>query len=286
MKIPQMLHNFGSYFESMRVLDILDILLVAALIFFLAGLIRRTNSSKVFMGIVIILAALWISGLLKLYTVNFILKNTVQIGLIALVVLFQPEIRRFLERMGAGASLRQLLQGKQAVTQESGIQQIVAAFSEMSSSKTGALIVFERDNSLDEQVRTGTVINADISAELIKNIFFNKAPLHDGAVIIRSGRVLAAGCMLPLSGNTNLSRDLGMRHRAALGMSENSDAVIAIVSEETGSISVAIDGMLKRHLSRNAFEKVLRNELLPPEERPDKVIASRKSGKKGGEKNE
>ncbi len=149
---------------------------------------------------------------------------------------------------------------------EAAIDQTVMACKEMSLSKTGVLIVFERDIHLDDMVRSGTTLDAAVSSELLKNIFFVKAPMHDGAVIIRRGRILGAGCMLPLSKNVNLSRDLGMRHRAGIGMSENSDAVVVIVSEETGSISVAIGGMLKRHLKPETLGKLLRNELMPPEE--------------------
>ena len=167
------------------------------------------------------------------------------------------------------------------------------ACTEMSHSRTGALIVFEREILLDDMVRSGTVLDAAVSSELLKNIFFVKAPMHDGAVIVRNGRVLGAGCMLPLSKNVNLSRDLGMRHRAGIGMSENSDAVVVIVSEETGSISVAIGGMLKRHLKPETLENLLRNELLPPgedegEERPKfnlmSLLRPRKNGGDNGGK--
>ena len=133
----------------------------------------------------------------------------------------------------------------------------------MSATRTGALIIFERDNRLDDQIRSGTILDAETTAELLKNIFYPKAPLHDGAAIIRSGRIQAAGCMLPLSNNPNLSKELGMRHRAGIGMSEASDAVVVILSEETGSISVAVNGMLKRHLTKDTFEKILLNELIP-----------------------
>lgn len=151
-------------------------------------------------------------------------------------------------------------------TLEHTISQTVVACTEMSKSRTGVLIVFEREVLLDDLVRSGTILDAAVSSELLKNIFFVKAPMHDGAVIIRQGRILGAGCMLPLSKNVNLSRDLGMRHRAGIGMSENSDAVVVIVSEETGSISVAIGGMLKRHLMPGTLENILRNELLPQED--------------------
>ena len=143
------------------------------------------------------------------------------------------------------------------------------ACEEMSASHTGALIVFERSNMLEEQILSGTVLNAEITAELLKNIFFVKAPLHDGAVIIRGGKIAAAGCVLPLTGDNNLSPDLGTRHRAGIGMSEHSDAVVVIVSEETGSISIAVDGMLKRRLTRETFEAILRSELLPKEKGTD-----------------
>ena len=135
----------------------------------------------------------------------------------------------------------------------------------MSASKTGALIIFERGVALNSIISTGTVINADTTAELLKNMFFNKAPLHDGAVIIRDGRIAAAGCVLPLTSNNNLSKDLGMRHRAGIGASEQSDVLVVIVSEETGAISVAVEGMLKRNLDKQTFEKILRNELVQEE---------------------
>ena len=168
-----------------------------------------------------------------------------------------------LEQMGSRRFIAFFSHSEAGNVMEATIGQTVLACSEMSQSRTGALIVFEREILLDDMVRSGTVLDAAVSSELLKNIFFVKAPMHDGAVIVRHGRVLGAGCMLPLSKNVNLSRDLGMRHRAGIGMSENSDAVVVIVSEETGSISVAIGGMLKRHLKPETLENLLRNELLP-----------------------
>ena len=168
--------------------------------------------------------------------------------------------------MGSRRILALFTRTENASVLEQTIEQTVLACSEMSQSRTGALIVFEREILLDDMVRSGTVLDASVSSELLKNIFFVKAPMHDGAVIVRRGRVLGAGCMLPLSKNVNLSRDLGMRHRAGIGMSENSDAVVVIVSEETGSISVATGGMLKRHLKPETLDNLLRNELLPQEE--------------------
>ena len=155
---------------------------------------------------------------------------------------------------------------------EIAITETTAAYASMSRDKVGALMVFERSDLLDDVIKTGTALDCAVSSELLKNIFWNKAPLHDGAVIVRGGRIVGAGCMLPLSGNVNLSRDLGMRHRAGIGMSEHSDAVVVIVSEETGSISAAMGGMLKRHLAPETLERLLRNELLPEEAEEEKNL--------------
>ncbi|MDO4750409.1 MAG: diadenylate cyclase CdaA [Eubacteriales bacterium] len=253
----------------MGLADVLDIMIVAFLIYQLIGLVRMTSSSKVAKGLVILLLATWVSGQFHMTVVNYLLRMTMELGLLALVVLFQPELRRVLEKVGTA---RFFSREKHIRAMDDAIAQVVLACGELSDSRTGALLVFERDNRLSEQVHTGTVIDAAMTAELIKNIFYPKAPLHDGAAIVRDGRLCAAGCMLPLSHNTNLSRDLGMRHRAGIGMSENSDAVVVIVSEETGSISVAIDGMLKRHLSTDTFDRLLRNELFGEVEETEKEI--------------
>ena len=188
-----------------------------------------------------------------------------ELGLIALVIIFQPEMRRLLEQVGSGKIKGVFTRQEAPEELENAIMQTVAAYASLSKDKVGALMVFERKTLLDDVMKSGTVIDATASAELLKNLCWNKAPMHDGAVIVRAGRVAGAGCMLPLSTNVNLSRDLGMRHRAGIGMSENSDAVVAIVSEETGSISVAVDGMLKRHLAPETLERLLRKELMPVE---------------------
>lgn len=263
----QSLGQAMGYILNIRLNDVLDILIVAAVIYVIINIIRRTRTYRVFQGILILLVALWISDIGKLHTLNYILRNTMQLGLLALVILFQPELRRFLERLGTGRAVATVFgKGADSRSTESAITQIVMACADLSASRTGALIIFERDYPLDDQIRTGTVIDADTTAELLKNLFYDKAPLHDGAVIIRGGRIQAAGCMLPLSSNNNLSKDLGMRHRAGIGMSEASDALVAIVSEESGAISVASDGMLKRHLSTETFEKLLRSELMSDDE--------------------
>ena len=258
------------YLRTMSLADIVDVLIVAVLIYVCIGLIRRTNANRLARGIVFILLALVISDIARLKMVNSLMRRIVELGLIAIVVIFQPEIRRLLERMGSGKFAYFFGAPGAPATMESVINQTVLACASMSESRTGALIVFERTSSLNDQIATGTVVNAEVSSELLRNIFFVNSPLHDGAVIMRDGRLAAAGCMLPLSNNASLSSDLGMRHRAGIGMSEHSDAVVAIVSEETGSISVAMDGMLKRHLTPDTLGKILRAELMPDTEAPVK----------------
>lgn len=288
------LEKIGNYLLLVRFTDILDVIIIAFLVYKLLDLVRSTRAENILKGVVIFLLALWLSEIFHLNGIAYILGNMVQVGILALIILFQPEIRQILEKLGS-RNIR-LLQAFTPVQQqtelEKAIDQTVIACSEMAKTKTGVLIVFERHILLDDMVRSGTTLDAAVSSELLKNIFFVKAPMHDGAVIIRHGRILGAGCMLPLSKNVNLSRDLGMRHRAGIGMSENSDAVVVIVSEETGSISVAVGGMLKRHLMPETLSKLLRNELMPqpeePEDKPRRSLAEvlglrRKEGDNGTE---
>lgn len=256
-----------NYLMTIGVADFIDIIIVAYLIYKAIWFVRRTNSYNLARGLIFILIALWASELFGLTMINFLLRRTVELGLIALVILFQPELRRLLERMGSGFSSNRPGAG---TVMDTAIAQTVLACKDMSASRTGALIIFERCVTLNMAMSTGTIVNADTTAELLKNIFYNKAPLHDGAVIIRDGRIAAAGCVLPLTQSTNLSRDLGMRHRAGIGLSEQADAVIVIVSEESGAISVALDGMLKRHLTSEALDKILRSQLISDEKDEDK----------------
>lgn len=261
----QMVQTARSYIKMMEISDFVDIAIMAYVIYRVLLLIRRSRSGQVAKAIVIIIAALAISTLLELNVISFLLSRAVELGLIALIILFQPEMRRLLEQMGSGKITGVFSREEAPEEMENTIMQTVAAYTAFSKDKVGALMVFERKTLLDDVIKSGTVVDAAASSELLKNLFWNKAPMHDGAVIVRNGRVTAAGCMLPLSTNVNLSRDLGMRHRAGIGMSENSDAVVAIVSEETGSISVAVNGMLKRHLAPETLERLLRKELLPEE---------------------
>ena len=256
------------YVLTLKLTDYLDIALMAYGLYWLLKLVGDTKVERLGKGVIIFLFSLWLSHIFHLNGIYFILSHVVSLGVLALVVLFQPEIRRLLEQIGSSRlrSFNPFAKAQQVTAIESAIAQTVLACTEMSKSRTGVLIVFERDILLDHIARTGTIVDAQVSSELLKNIFFVKAAMHDGAVIIREGRLLAGGCMLPLSKNVNLSRDLGMRPRAGIGMSENSDAVVVIVSEETGAISVAIGGLLKRHLMPETLEKLLMKELIPQQE--------------------
>ena len=244
-----------------------DIAILSFIVYKLLWMLGKTSSGRVMWGLLLLMAAMALSSFFKLTATSFLLDKLVIQGIVVLVVLFQPEIRRFLERMGSGRLGLVFTSAKEAGEElETAIDQTVEAYGDLSRDKVGALMVFERQDLLDDEIKTGTALDCGVSSELLKNIFWNKAPLHDGAVIVRKGRIVGAGCMLPLSGNVNLSRDLGMRHRAGIGMSEHCDAVVAIVSEETGSISVAVGGMLKRHLAPETLERLLRNELLNDKE--------------------
>ena len=258
--------DFGSMLPTIKIMDIIDILVVAFIIYGIITMIQTTGAARIAKSIVIILALTVLTQLLNMYLMNYLLDKILEIGLIALVIMFQPELRRMLEKLG-GKSFREVLSMKEEQREiDRVISQTVSACETMSRERTGVLIVFERDTSLMDYQKSGTVIDAQVSSELLRNIFFTKAALHDGAVIIRNERIAAAGCVLPLTQNRNISSDLGTRHRAAIGMSEVSDAVVVIVSEETGTISVAVSGMLKRHLAPQTLEKLLLNELAPKTE--------------------
>ena len=236
-------------------------------------LLKDTSAMRLAKGILIIFAAQIIAESVGLNTVSWILQQIFAFGAIFLAIVFQPELRRMLEQLGKGqGQLRKFLTGTEVdvVAIDQCINQTVSACESMSWTRTGALMVFERQERLSEIINTGTRIDAEPSEALIKNIFFHNSPLHDGARVVRDGRLYAAGCVLPLSSSQALSRDLGTRHRAAVGMSEASDAVLVVVSEETGAISVAIGGMLKRHLSPETLRKILVAELTPEQKEEPK----------------
>ncbi len=259
----QYLQSIWEHLPVVQFTDLLDIVIVAFLIYKLLPVFRSTGTGRIAWFVVALLVITWLTDAWELNTLNFILNQLLAVGLIAIVVLFQPEIRRVIDHM-SNIKIKSFL-GIEKQDQEMVlvISQTVKACEIMGREKVGALIVFARDSHLEEYFKTGTLIDGQVSEQLLRNVFFPKAALHDGAVIIRDGRVAAAGCVLPLSESDRISSDLGTRHRAAVGVSEISDAVVVVVSEETGAISVAVGGVLKRHLSSQNLERLLRHELCP-----------------------
>lgn len=260
-----------SVFGSFQPKDIVDILLVALVIYGVIRLVRETRAGQLVKGIIIVVLVWLLSQALNLYMMSTLLTYVVQFGLVCVVVLFQPEIRSALERMGRGTSgtagalhIPGLGNDEEvAARHRRAVMAVVEACASMSKSRTGALIVFERATKLGDVIETGTILDAIPSVPVIGNIFFNKAPLHDGAMIIRDGMIYAAGCILPLTKrNNDVAIELGTRHRAGIGMSENSDAVVVIVSEETGQISIALGGTITRNYTRETLQAELTNLLL------------------------
>lgn len=248
-------------------IDTLDILVVAFIIYSLIKLVRDSRAEQLIKGIVLLAVAYLFASLLHLKALNFLLQMVFDNALLLLAIIFQPEIRRALERAGhSRIGLRNLFGGTEDEEYVQRWQKVIsavcAACTTLQRQKMGALIVFERATKLGEIISTGTVVDAEPTGELIGNIFFNKAPLHDGGMIVRDAKVYAAGCILPLTDNPQISSDLGTRHRAAVGMSENSDAIVVVVSEETGTISVAIAGELKRNFSAEALRVALENGII------------------------
>ena len=272
---------------SMGLRDMIDVFLVTYLIYRVILLVRTNASMRIAKGFIAILAVSALTQILELRTLNFLLSQVLSIGLLALVILFQPELRRMMDHLGSTVSLRRFLSPEKKLDEmDMVISQTVKACEIMGRERVGALIVFARTHRLDEYFKTGTVIDGRVSEQMIRNIFFPKAALHDGAMIIRDGRVTAAGCVLPLSDSNRLSADLGTRHRAAVGMSEVSDAVVVTVSEETGTISVATGGILKRYLTAETLDKLLHNELCPAvkEEQKESITDRLQSGLQGKKK--
>ena len=269
----QSLKNFfdtvGFAFQNIGIADVVDMAVVAFLIYKFVNIVHSTSTARVAKGIILLLLLTAVTDVASLQVLNFLLDAVLELGFIALVIMFQPELRRALERFGGKNVVRELVGGGKFTPKgdmEKAILATVSACEIMSRERVGVLLVFERESSLEEYFKTGTLIDAQTTEQLLRNLFFPKASLHDGAVIIRQGRVAAAGCVMPLSENPHLSSDLGTRHRAGIGTSEVSDAVVVIVSEETGTISVAIGGMLKRHLAPQTLERLLTNELIPAED--------------------
>jgi len=297
MSVPERIKEIiGNIFRTFywttavdAVTDIVDIILVAFIFYQLIKLVRQTRAVLLLKGIVIVVAAYLVSSYFNLAVVNYIMQSLFQNSVLALLIIFQPEIRRVLEQTGRSklSSINIFSSDQNGVDKEKLMEDAIFAVyglvTDLQRQKMGALIVFERLTKLGEVVDTGSMVDALPSRLLLGNIFFNKAPLHDGATIIRDGRVLASGCILPLSENTEISLDLGTRHRAALGVSEISDAVVVVVSEETGAVSLAMDGELRRNISREILRQELENLLVESTSSASDKKKKKKSSAKDGE---
>lgn len=258
-------NNVWAYLRDITLVDVLDILVLAVLLHVAFKFMRDRRAGKLALGVVIFMGILILSSVLEMHAIQFIFSNFYQIGLLAIVIVFQPELRAGLEKMGNTpfSGLKGLTSDTKEIANISAdIDVLCEAACDMARTKTGALIVIERSTKLGEYIKSGVLVNAQLSSFLLRNIFFNKAPLHDGAVIIRGHRIFAAGCFLPLSTKEDIVQDLGTRHRAAMGLSESSDAVVIVVSEETGTISLATDGALQRNFNYNSLKQELMKLLI------------------------
>ena len=267
-------------FQTFKLVDLLDIIIIAFLIYQLLGIVNRTRAGQLFKGALLVMAVYLVAETLNMRTVTWLLNSLLQVGLLTLVVLFQPEIRRALERMGQTDQWAYRFFNKNRYNDtslkgawRSAIIAICDAAERFSETKTGALIVLERHTNLSEIVRTGTPVNSAVNLEVLGTIFYEGTPLHDGAAVIENGRIKAAGCVLPLSNNLDLGKDMGTRHRACLGIAENSDAIAIVVSEETGIISMAKNGVLIRHFDRQTLYTRLIDEMIPKEPVVEKSTA-------------
>ncbi|WZL72413.1 diadenylate cyclase CdaA [Clostridiaceae bacterium 35-E11] len=255
-------------FLNIGVRDIIDMSIVAFVFYKLFLLIRETRAEQLIKGLLVLLIATKLSEWARFYVTNWILRNTMTVGMIALLIVFQPELRRALEHIGRTKFLTKSIVEISDEELNDKIHDIVEAISYMSRQKIGALIIMERETRIGDVIETGTLIDADISCGLLINIFIPNTPLHDGAVVIRKDKIAAAGCFLPLTENPNLSKDLGTRHRAGIGITERSDALAIMASEETGAISVAIDGKMSRYLDAKTLTRILKNAFKPEKEKP------------------
>ncbi len=251
--------------REIRVVDVFDIVILAFIIFFIYSFIRDRRAGKLTLGLGLIMLLYFLSSLLNMYALRFVFDNFLQVGIIAILIVFQPEMRAALEKVGGTtfSGLKSITsESKEIAARVERIEALSSAANDLSRDKVGALIVIERSTKLGEYIKSGVIIDSIVSPYILRNLFFDKAPLHDGAVIIRDGRICAAGCFLPLSTNNDIDKDLGTRHRAAIGVSETSDAVVIVVSEETGVISMAVNGELKRNYNYNTLKQELNNLLV------------------------
>ncbi len=256
---------FKQVFSDFYFTDVIDILLLTAILFFAYRFIRGRKAGALLIGILICFILTFLSSIFDLHATHFIFSEIFKIGIIAILIIFQPEIRDALEKIGSG-SLGSILNfsdnKRRRLLYQNTINNVCSAVMDLSASKTGALIVIARTTKLDDIIESGVTINADVNSSLLRNLFYNKAPLHDGAVIIDEARIAAASCLLPLTRRSDIDSDLGTRHRAAIGMSETSDAVIIVVSEETGTVSAAYDCTLERNFNYESLKRFLNEKLI------------------------
>lgn len=276
-----MLSNLMGLLLSIKTTDIIDIVIVAFLLYKMFGFIRETRAQQMLWGILLIVAAFVLSEVLDLSLLNWLLTRLITVGLIAVVILFQPEIRRALEQLGRRGVFRNQFKDVNKESAYATVHMLIDAVDDFSSTRTGALIAIEGDTMLTDIIETGVVVDSEISVRLLGNLFYEGSPLHDGAVIIRGDRIYAASCVLPLTSRTSIGKNLGTRHRAGVGLSEVCDALVIIVSEETGAISVAKDGVLRRFLDLKSLEKILLDIYIPSGENNDLLSRLLKGGKRG-----
>jgi diadenylate cyclase len=275
--VADLQNSIGQFFGTISLFDFLDIFIVAVVLYRVILLIRGTRAVQLLQGVVVILLATGVSHTLQLHALNWLLDKTLTIGLFAIPVVFQPELRRALEQLGRGRFFSRRTPVFEEVDMPRVIGELAKATQVLSKNKIGALIVIERDTGLSDLYETGIAIGGVVSTELLINIFIPNTPLHDGAVMIRGSQIVAASCFLPLSDKLDIAKELGTRHRAAIGVSEQSDAVTVIVSEETGAISIAVDGDITRNLDEQTFREMLTN-LLGSEKRGGFTLFGRKAG--------
>lgn len=259
--------SVGGVLSSIEFTDVLDVLIVTFIIYKIIGFLRETRAEQLMKGVLIIAFAYVISYYLNLHVINFIIDILLQNIFIVVVVIFHPEIRKVLEQVGkskfSNLSIFNGGAGDEHTKEISAINGVTEAYKHLQNLKMGALVVFERETPLNDIAQSGTIVDANVNSAVVGNIFFNKAPLHDGAVIIRDGRLFAAGCILPLTPQNDIDQNLGTRHRAAIGMSENSDAVVAVLSEETGTMSIACNGKITPYKNPIEFSAALTQLLVP-----------------------
>lgn len=289
-RVDRLLSNLGVFWSNvasrLQISDFLDIAILSVVVYYLLKLTLDTRANQVLKGIGIAFVAYWLSDLLRLSALKWVLRYVMDAGAVVLVVLFQPEIRRVLEQLGRRTKIEHSLSSETQTQVGQGIEETIRAVQSLSRRKVGALMVFEHRTGLAEVIETGTVLDSRISAALIENIFEPNTPLHDGAVVVRGSRIVSAGCFLPLTEENSISKQLGTRHRAAIGVTENTDAVSLIVSEETGTISMARGGKLTRHLGEKALRDTLKSLYEPQTELRFKSFMQRVYALIGGRKDE